>query len=202
MQEVAHLLKAAHLFPDVAFTSRLQRCRTSQDLLLETIGRGKVKLHDDWRLNERHYGALTGMSKVGASQVFGNAEVRRWRRAFDVVPPLLESKKNRMLIGSNYDDLPQELIPRGESLEHVVQRVARCWEEALLPAVLAGNRVLVTGHGNSLRALLKIIEGISDRAIASLEVPNARALVYEMQGGCLKQIDRLGSSIETASTIL
>jgi 2,3-bisphosphoglycerate-dependent phosphoglycerate mutase len=167
------------------------------------MGRSDVTTATDWRLNERHYGALTGLSKEDAARTFGAEQVRRWRRSFDAVPPLLDVEANRRLLGDMYNDLPSGTAPRGESLAQVVARVGAWWREKLIPELHAGKRTVVVGHGNSLRALVKLIEDVSDDDIASLEVENGRALIYALNdSGKLTNVEQISAGILTPSQIL
>jgi 2,3-bisphosphoglycerate-dependent phosphoglycerate mutase len=203
MQQLGALLAHRQLIPDLAYTSRLQRCRASRDALLATMGRSDIETATDWRLNERHYGALTGLSKQDAARSFGTEQVRRWRRSFDAVPPLMDVKANERLLGDAYKDLPADAVPRGESLAQVVVRVGAFWRERLLPDLQAVRRTVVVGHGNSLRALVKLIDAVSDDDIASLEVENGRALIYALNdAGTLTNVDQISSEIPTPSQIL
>lgn len=203
MRELGELLCKARLIPDITYTSRSRRSCVSNEVLLESMGRRDVLTSIDWRLNERHYGKLTGLSKHEATKTFGAAAVQRWRRSFDAAPPLLDLAQSQTLLGDAYDDLPFDFIPKGESLAQVVTRVRACWDEKLLPELRAGKRVLVTAHGNSLRALVKVIEGISNQDIASLEIANARALIYDLNAdGNMVSVGSIGSAVLTPSHIL
>jgi 2,3-bisphosphoglycerate-dependent phosphoglycerate mutase len=181
MHEAGALLPREGWVVDLAFTSVLSRCVRSQWALLEGMDRVWVPVVLDWRLNERHYGALTGLSKPAAVAAHGAAAVQRWRRSFDVPPPQGRGDGGgHPIVDERYANLPAASIPSGESLAQVVDRVRPVWRGAIADALACGRRVLVTAHGNSLRALLKLIEGIADHDIASLEIPNAVPIVFEL----------------------
>ncbi len=183
MHEAGALLRREGLSPELAFTSVLGRCIRSQWAVLEGMGRVWVPIVPDWRLNERHYGALTGMSKTSAIDTFGADAVQRWRRSFDVPPPPGWGDVEGLgdpRTDERYAALPAVSVPSGESLAQVVERVRPVWTGPMAAALGADRRVMVLAHGNSLRALLKLIEGIADNDIASVEVPNAVPIVFEL----------------------
>lgn len=181
MHEAAAALKAADITFDVAFTSVLRRCIRSQWILQEAMDCMWVPVIPDWRLNERHYGHLTGQLKDDAIRIHGQDMVNQWRRAYDAVPPPLQaSTDSPVQIDRRYHALQPEQIPSGESLHQTVRRVDGAWREVIAPALRSHQQVLVMAHGNSLRALIKIIEGLSDQDCQSLEVPNAAPLIYEL----------------------
>jgi 2,3-bisphosphoglycerate-dependent phosphoglycerate mutase len=134
-----------------------------------------------WRLNERHYGALQGLDKAETAKKFGEAQVRLWRRSYDTRPPALEEGDPRLAAGDpRYAGVPAAELPRAECLKDTVARLLPCWQGSIAPALRDGRRVLIVAHGNSLRALVKLLDGISDAAIADLEIPTGRPLVYEL----------------------
>jgi 2,3-bisphosphoglycerate-dependent phosphoglycerate mutase len=181
MHDAGALLRREGLTFDRAFTSVLSRCIRSQWALLEGMGAVWVPVVLDWRLNERHYGALTGLSKAAAVDAYGAAQVQRWRRSFDTPPPCGPGDGDgHPIIDERYASLPEGVVLLGESLEQVVERVRPVWLDSIAAALNAGQRVVVTAHGNSLRALIKLIEGIADDDISSLEVPNAVPIVFEL----------------------
>lgn len=174
-------LRKEGILIDLAFTSLLSRCIVSQWALLEGMDRVWVPTVLDWRLNERHYGALTGLSKAAAINSFGSEAVQQWRRSFLVAPPLgVGDGGGHAIVDARYDHLKADEIPQGESLAQVVERVRQLWETSIADSLRAGKRVAVTGHGNSLRALMKLIAHIADDDISQVEVPNAVPLVYEL----------------------
>jgi 2,3-bisphosphoglycerate-dependent phosphoglycerate mutase len=133
----------------------------------------------DWRLNERHYGALTGLNKAETAAKYGEDQVKVWRRSYDIPPPALDRDKNPSLRDPRYADLDPKLIPDTECLKDTVARVMPYWNDMLAPAIRSGERVLLVAHGNSIRALVKYLDGISDDDIVELNIPNGVPLVYE-----------------------
>ena len=201
MHDAGALLRREGLRVDLAYTSVLSRCIRSQWALLEGMDRVWVPVVLDWRLNERHYGALTGLSKPAAVATHGAAAVQRWRRSFDLPPPQGPGDGGgHPVVDERYAHLPAASIPSGESLAQVVQRVQPVWLHAIADALASGRRVVVTAHGNSLRALIKLIEVIADQDIPSLEIPNAVPIVYELDAA-LKVVRKatLGSPTGTPS---
>lgn len=181
MVDAGALLASERLGVDVAFTSVLSRCILSQWALLEGMGRVWVPVTLDWRLNERHYGALTGLSKAAAVDAYGAEQVQHWRRSFDTPPPQGPGDGDgHPVVDARYAHLAPGSIPQGESLAQVVDRVRPVWLRSIGAALTAGQRVVVTAHGNSLRALIKLIESIGDDDISTLEIPNAVPIVFEL----------------------
>lgn len=181
MHEVGRALREAEVVVNVAFTSLLKRCIRSQWILLDQLDRMWVPQTLDWRLNERHYGALTGMSKMAAVETFGEAAVHRWRRSFKAIPPCSNvDAPVGMPMDARYEALDPERIPRGESLEQTVQRVTVAWRQRIAPRIEEGKQALVVGHGNALRALTRIIEDLSDEATSHLEILNAAPVLYSI----------------------
>ena len=204
MYDAGVLLRREGITVDLAFTSVLSRCIRSQWALLEGMGRVWVPVVLDWRLNERHYGALTGLSKAAAIDTYGAAAVQRWRRSFDVPPPLgAGDGAGHAILDERYAQLQPGDFPLGESLAQVVDRVRPVWEHPIANALRSGKRVAVTAHGNSLRALIKLIEHIADSDIVSLEVTNAVPIVFQLDKG-LKLVRRkcLGTATTPPSEIL
>ena len=198
------LLRKEGLLIDLAFTSLLSRCILSQWALLEGMDRTWVPAVLDWRLNERHYGALTGLSKAAAIQTFGSEAVQQWRRSFIVPPPLgTGDGGGYAIVDERYDHLKAEDIPQGESLAQVVDRVRPLWETTIADSLRAGKRVAITAHGNSLRALMKLVAHIADDDITQVQVPNAVPLVYELDPslGVIREF-RLGMERTPISEIL
>ncbi|MEN2786809.1 2,3-diphosphoglycerate-dependent phosphoglycerate mutase [Sphingomonas qilianensis] len=163
---------------DQTFTSLQSRAIKTLNLALEEMGRLWLPVEKDWRLNERHYGGLTGLNKAETAAKHGDAQVHIWRRSFDIPPPPLEP-------GSAYD-LSQDrryagiIIPQTESLKDTIARVLPYWDGRIAPALKDGQRVLISAHGNSLRALVKHLSGIPDDEITSLEIPTGQPIVYEL----------------------
>ena len=180
-QEAGRKLKAAGYQFDIAFTSLLTRAIKTCNLVLEESDQLWVPQIKTWRLNERHYGALQGMDKKQTAEKYGDEQVHIWRRSYDTLPPLLD--KNDEFSAHNdrrYAHLPADVVPDGENLKVTLQRVLPFWEDQIAPAIISGKRVLVAAHGNSLRALAKHIEGISDDDIMGLEIPTGQPLVYKL----------------------
>jgi len=172
------LLADKGLLPDIAFTSVQLRAIKTLHLALEACGRLWIPETKHWRLNERHYGGLTGLDKAETAAKHGDEQVRIWRRSFDTPPPPLEP-------GGPYDlggdrRYAGVAIPSGESLKDTIARVLPYWEERIAPALRAGRRVLISAHGNSLRALVKHLSAIPDDEITGLEIPTGQPIVYEL----------------------
>jgi 2,3-bisphosphoglycerate-dependent phosphoglycerate mutase len=166
---------------DACHTSVLKRAIKTLWIVLETMDRMWLPIHSSWRLNERHYGALEGLSKTEVSEKLGEAQASAWRRGFTDRPPALEITDERFPGGDpRYGGLDPEQLPRTESLKDTVERVLPYWHEVLAPELQLGRRLLVTGHGNSLRALVKYLDEIPDDDIPTLEIPTAQPLVYEL----------------------
>ena len=172
------LLAAKGILPTVAFTSFQTRAIKTLHLALEAAGRLWIPETKDWRLNERHYGGLTGLDKAETAAKHGDDQVKIWRRSFDIPPPVLDA-------GSEFD-LGKDAryagiaIPSTESLKDTIARVLPYYEAAIVPALKAGETVMVAAHGNSLRALVKHLSGISDAEITGLEIPTGQPIVYEL----------------------
>ena len=174
------LLKEKGVLPTVAFTSLQKRAIKTLHLALEEAGRLWIPETKDWRLNERHYGGLTGLDKQQTREKHGDEQVQIWRRSFDVPPPPMEK-------GDEYDpgnDPRYEGIdvPQTESLKLTIERVLPYFQSDILPLLEAGETVIISAHGNSLRALVKHLSGISDEEITGLEIPTGQPIVYEFDG--------------------
>ena len=168
---------------DLAFTSVLKRAVRTLWLVLDEMDLMWLPVEKSWRLNERHYGALQGLDKAETAAKFGEQQVLAWRRSYDTPPPALAADDPRDAARDpRYAGLARDEIPLTECLKDTVARVLPCWSSALAPAVRAGRRVLVAAHGNSLRALVKYLDGISDRDIVGLNIPTGVPLVYELDG--------------------
>ncbi len=180
-QEAGRLLKSEGYEFDVAYTSVLTRATRTLWHVLDGMNRTWLPVVHSWRLNERHYGALQGLNKTETARKYGDEQVLIWRRSYDVPPPPLEPGDPR----SERDDpryarLAPGQVPLTECLKDVVERVLPFWNEALAPAIRSGRRLLVVAHGNSMRALVKYLDGISDEDIVGLNIPNGIPLVYEL----------------------
>jgi len=172
------LLKEKGLMPTLAFTSVQTRAIRTLHLALHAAGRLWIPEAKDWRLNERHYGGLTGLGKAETAARHGAEQVKVWRRSFDIPPPLLERGSEFDLSADpRYAGLE---VPQTESLKDTIARVLPYYEAAIAPALAAGEIVLVAAHGNSLRALVKHLSGISDDDITGLEIPTGQPIVYEL----------------------
>jgi 2,3-bisphosphoglycerate-dependent phosphoglycerate mutase len=175
------LLKREGFDFDIAFTSVLRRAIKTLWAALEEMDRMWIPIHHSWRLNERHYGALQGLDKAQTAARHGEAQVKVWRRAFDVAPPALPDGDPRIEAGDpRYLDLGPGDFPRTECLKDTVARVLPYWNDAIAPAVMAGKLTLIAAHGNSLRALIKHLDGVADDDIIELNIPTAQPLVYEL----------------------
>jgi len=181
------LMKEKGLDFDLAFTSFQSRAIKTLHLALEAMDRLWLPEEKDWRLNERHYGGLTGLDKAETAAKHGDEQVKIWRRSFDVPPPLPEAGSPWDLTKDpRYAGIP---IPQTESLKDTIARVLPYWEQRIAPELKAGKRVLIAAHGNSLRALVKHLSGIPDDEIVSLEIPTGQPIVYELDAD-LKEIER------------
>jgi len=172
------LLKNEGFRFDLAFTSVLKRAIRTLWIALDELDQMWLPVEKSWRLNERHYGALTGLNKAETAAKFGEPQVLLWRRSYDTPPPALEAGDPRYEGGDpRYREVA---VPRTECLKDTVARVIPYWNDAIAPAVRAGQRVLVSAHGNSLRALIKYLDSVSDQEIVGLNVPTGLPLVYEL----------------------
>ena len=180
-KNAGRLLKAEGYEFDVAYTSVLKRATRTLWHVLDEMDRTWLPVVNSWRLNERHYGALQGLNKAETAKQYGDAQVLAWRRSYDTPPPALEPTDPRSeRADRRYARLPQDQVPLTECLKDTVARVMPFWYEALAPAIKAGKRVVVAAHGNSIRALVKYLDNISDDDIVGLNIPNGIPLVYEL----------------------
>jgi len=171
------LLKDKGVLPTLAFTSVQLRAIKTLHLALEECGRLWIPETKDWRLNERHYGGLTGLNKAETADKHGEEQVHIWRRSFDIPPPPLDTGSEFDLSGDpRYDGID---IPQTESLKLTIERVLPYWESDILPELAKGETVIISAHGNSLRALVKHLSGISDEEITGLEIPTGQPIVYQ-----------------------
>ena len=177
----APLLIEAGLLPDVVHTSLLQRATETAELLLAECGRSWIPVRRHWRLNERHYGDLTGLDKAETARKHGAEQLHRWRRGYDTPPPpIRDDNPFNPNASPAYGDLPPELIPRTECLADVVDRMLPYWYDSIVGDLRAGLVVLVAAHGNSLRALVKHLDGIADDEVPSLNIPTGMPLHYRL----------------------
>ncbi len=183
------LLRDRSLLPDVVHTSVLLRAIRTAELGLRAAGRLWIPVRRSWRLNERHYGALQGKDKRQILQQYGEEQFMRWRRSYDTPPPPLADDDEWSQAGDpRYAELPPELVPRTECLADVGQRMLPYWYDTIVPDLRAGANVLVAAHGNSLRALVKHLDGISDADIAALNIPTGIPLCYELDPQTLRPV--------------
>jgi 2,3-bisphosphoglycerate-dependent phosphoglycerate mutase len=166
---------------DRVYISVLRRAIRTAWLVVEEMDRMWLPMIPDWRLNERHYGALQGLNKSETAAKFGDAQVRIWRRSYDTLPPSVEPGDPRAPgKDPRYAQIPAKDLPLTESLKETVDRVLPCWHEVLAPAVRSGSRLLVVAHGNTFRALVKYLDGMSNEAVVELNIPTGVPLVYEL----------------------
>ncbi len=179
--EAGRVLKQEGYAFDLAFTSVLSRAIKTLWLALEQLDRMWIPVHLSWRLNERHYGALQGLNKAETAERHGMEQVLLWRRSYDIRPPALTPDDPRFPGGDpRYAGLGAAELPLTECLKDTVARFLPYWHETIAPAVAAGRRVIIAAHGNSLRALVKYLDGVSDRDILELNIPTGIPLVYEL----------------------
>jgi 2,3-bisphosphoglycerate-dependent phosphoglycerate mutase len=177
-RQAGELMAAKGLDFDLCFTSLQTRAIKTLNLALEAMGRLWLPVEKDWHLNERHYGGLTGLNKAETAALHGEDQVKVWRRSFDIPPPAQDH-------GSEFDLTNDRryagiAIPNTESLKDTIARVLPYWEERIAPKLKAGKRIVISAHGNSLRALVKHLSHISDEEIASLEIPTGQPIVYQL----------------------
>ncbi len=180
-KNAGRLLKAHGFDFDLAYTSVLKRAIHTLWHVLDEMDRPWLPVAHNWRLNERHYGALQGLNKAEMAKQYGDAQVLAWRRSYDTPPPALEPTDPRSERGDiRYAKLQPGQVPLTECLKDTVERVLPFWNESMAPAMRAGKRVVVAAHGNSIRALVKYLDGISDADIVGLNIPNGQPLVYTL----------------------
>ncbi|WP_043534424.1 phosphoglyceromutase [Actinomyces polynesiensis] len=188
------LLKEAGVLPDLVFTSLLRRAIMTANLALDAADRHWIPVQRNWRLNERHYGALQGKNKKEIREEYGEEQFMQWRRSYDVPPPAIE-------LGSEFSQdadvrYAGEPIPRTECLKDVLERLLPYWEEAIVPEIRSGKTVIVAAHGNSLRAIVKHLDHISDDEIAGLNIPTGIPLVYELDEETLEPVKKGGTYLD------
>jgi 2,3-bisphosphoglycerate-dependent phosphoglycerate mutase len=181
-------LKREGIALDVAFTSYLRRAIVTMDLALDEMDRLWIPIEKSWRLNERHYGGLQGLNKAETAQKHGDDQVKIWRRSFDVRPPPLAGWDPAW--PGNDGRYPPGTMPATESLKDTIARVMPYWEQTIAPALRSGRRVMVAAHGNSLRGLMKHLDGIADDKIVELEIPTGVPIVYELGEADLRPQNR------------
>lgn len=179
--EAGKLLREGGYVFDVAYTSVLRRAIQTLWVVLQEMNLEWIPVTNAWQLNERHYGALQGLNKAETAEKFGEAQVKIWRRSYDVPPPALEQMDERHpRFDPRYASLTPEQLPATESLKITLERVLPYWESTLAPVIKSGKRVIVAAHGNSIRALVKYLDNISDAEITELNIPTGLPLVYEL----------------------
>ncbi|GAA4022147.1 2,3-diphosphoglycerate-dependent phosphoglycerate mutase [Actimicrobium antarcticum] len=179
--QAGKLLREAGFTFDLAYTSVLKRAIRTLWLTLDEMDLMWIPIQHDWRLNERHYGALQGMNKAETAAQYGDEQVLVWRRSYDTPPnPLSADDPRASYQDPRYAGLARQQIPLTECLKDTVERVMPAWDDTIAPAIRAGKQILISAHGNSLRALIKSLDGISDSDIVGLNVPNGQPLVYEL----------------------
>jgi 2,3-bisphosphoglycerate-dependent phosphoglycerate mutase len=180
--EGGRVLKEQGYIIDIAFTSVLKRAIRTLWLVMDEMDLMWIPVIRDWRLNERHYGALQGLNKAQMAEKFGEKQVKIWRRSYDVRPPALEESDPRNPAKDpRYKELKKDQIPLTECLKDTVERFLPCWHEVIAPTVRSGKRVLIAAHGNSLRALVKYLDNIPDDVIPEINIPTGMPLVYELE---------------------
>jgi len=180
-KKAGRMLKEQGYSFDIAFTSVLKRAIRTLWIVLDEMDLMWIPVHGSWRLNERHYGALQGLNKAETAAKYGEKQVLVWRRSYDIPPPALE-KTDERYPGNDprYKDLDDKDIPVTESLKDTIARVLPYWQEVIAPTIKSGKNVLLVAHGNSLRALVKYLDNISDEDIVGLNIPTGIPLVYEL----------------------
>lgn len=174
-------LKANGFSFDLAFTSLLKRANRTLDLVLNELGQNNIEIRKSWKLNERHYGALQGMNKSEMALKYGEDQVKKWRRGYDVdIPPI--SKDSEMYPGNDpmYADLKESEIPLSENLKMVVERVLPYWNDSIVPEIKKNRKIIISASGNSLRALIKYLDNMSESEIVEFNMPTAIPLIYEL----------------------
>ncbi|HET7033568.1 MAG TPA: 2,3-diphosphoglycerate-dependent phosphoglycerate mutase [Casimicrobiaceae bacterium] len=180
-RQAANLLSEAGFAFEVAFTSVLKRAIKTLWTVLEEMDRMWIPIHHSWRLNERHYGALQGLNKAETAAKFGDAQVKIWRRAYETPPPPLEDGDPRIEADDpRYAEVDRRAFPRTECLKDTVARFLPYWHSAIAPTIRSGKSTIIAAHGNSLRALVKYLDSVSDAEIVELNIPTGQPLVYEL----------------------
>jgi len=180
-KEAALLLSAENIAFDMVFTSVLKRAANTMKICLNNMKKMNIDIFYDWRLNERHYGALQGLNKLETAKKYGDEQVLTWRRSYDIRPPQLDrDDKRHPRFDKKYNNLKDEDIPSCECLKDTVLRFLPYWENTISPHVISGKRIMIVAHGNSLRALVKHLDNVSKEDIVSLNIPTGIPLVYEL----------------------
>lgn len=206
-REAGRLMKVAGLAPEVVHTSLLKRAIHTAELALDEMGLDWIRARRSWRLNERHYGALQGLNKKETTARYGEEKVKLWRRSYDVRPPSVETGDERHPSrDSRYAGLPPEVLPASECLKDVLERVLPYWADAIVPDLVRQRCVLVAAHGNSLRALVKHLDGLTEQQVVDLDIPTGVPRVYELDTvfkprswrylGDAQEIDRRAAAVK------
>ena len=210
-KEAGRQIKQAGLAPQVVHTSVLVRAIQTADLALAEMDMTWIPVRRSWRLNERHYGALEGLNKQQTAQKYGAEQVKLWRRSYDTRPPDLEvSDERHPAHDQRYAGLPPELLPSAECLKDVVDRMLPYWFDSVVPDLLRHSCVLVSAHGNSLRALVKHLDGLTDQQVVDLDIPTGVPRVYELDSnfkptssrylGDPKEIERRAAAVQNQAS--
>jgi 2,3-bisphosphoglycerate-dependent phosphoglycerate mutase len=191
------LMREHGLLPDLVHTSVLRRATRTAELALDVADRHWIPVRRSWRLNERHYGALQGRNKKQTLEAYGEEQFMLWRRSYDVPPPPIAAGDEFSQAGDpRYANLPPELMPATECLKDVLERALPYWYDAIVPDLRSGATVLVAAHGNSLRALVKHLDQISDEAIAALNIPTGIPLRYDLDPATLRPVTPGGAYLD------
>jgi 2,3-bisphosphoglycerate-dependent phosphoglycerate mutase len=194
------LLREHGLLPDVVHTSVLRRAIRTAELCLDTADRHWIPVRRSWRLNERHYGALQGKNKKQTLETYGEEQFMLWRRSYDTPPPpIADDDEFSQISEERYADLPPELIPRTECLKDVLERALPYWYDGIVADLRTGQNVLVAAHGNSLRAIVKHLDAISDEAIAGLNIPTGIPLRYDLDPVTVRPLNPGGAYLDPAA---
>ncbi len=180
-KNAGQMLKEAGFKFDMAYTSVLLRAIKTLNIALEEMGQHYLPVKRSWRLNERHYGALTGLDKAETAAKHGEEQVKIWRRSFDIPPPFVDTD-DEYFPGHDrrYNHIDPAILPRGESLALTIERVLPYWHDEIRPAIQRGENIVIAAHGNSLRALVKYLDGMSEEEVLGLNIPTGVPLVYEL----------------------
>lgn len=174
------LMKKENFAFDKAYTSYLKRAVKTLNGVLDAMDQDWISVEKDWRLNEKHYGQLQGLNKAETAAKYGDEQVKIWRRSFDVAPqPLTEDDPRNPRFEARYDSVPDNMLPRTESLKDTIERIMPYWKETIFPSLKDAEEILVVAHGNSLRGIIKHLKGISDEDIVNLNLPTAVPYVFE-----------------------
>jgi len=201
--QAGHMLKEQGFAFDIAYTSVLKRAIRTLWITLDQMDLMWIPVQRDWRLNERHYGALQGLNKAETAAKYGEDQVKIWRRSYDIRPPALEETDPRYPgKDPRYHSLTKQQLPLSECLKDTVDRFLPCWHQVIAPSIRAGNQVLIAAHGNSLRALVKYLEDVPDDKIVDLNIPTGVPMVQELDGN-LKSIRHyyLGDAAKIAEAV-